>query len=218
MLLTRFVIGICGPKFSGKSSAAQLLSKSLHKVSVYNVYKDDKKNIIPAWNIESLATPLKSGLEAFFGKHRGWFESLSSEDKENLNLHNGVSPREAMQKFGTEFARNIFGDDIHIDLLIQRTESILTIIPDIRFDNEVDRLNEDFGYENVRIIRLERDGYGTDDAHASEAGVADMRINEVIKNNGNLKDLQNKMLSYFRDNFNDFYKMIKTARNECVYL
>ena len=65
------------------------------------------------------------------------------------------------------------------------------VIDDLRFDNEAERIAEDFGRENVRILRIVRPGL-VDNAlsqHPSEKGVSKFLISASIVNDGDRDQL-----------------------------
>jgi hypothetical protein len=79
--MDKILIGIVAPKHSGKDTAGDYLCKSYH-FKKYN-----------------FADPLKDGLADIFGFTH---EQLYGKNKEELDPFWGVSPREVLQKMGTE--------------------------------------------------------------------------------------------------------------------
>lgn len=204
----QYIIGFCGDKQSGKSTACNILKYFLQESRHLSMMGDStecphKQNIV---TIEALARPLKEALSIFFNEDRGHFSAMSDKEKETGDLYNGVTPREAMQKFGTEFCRNVFGDDIHINLLIRRIDNYfnstpLTVIQDIRFDNEVTRLVDEFGSDRVKIVKIERDKALKGDTHASERGVSAEHIDCTIANNGTIYEFRTNLEKFFIETF-----------------
>ena len=92
-------------------------------------------------------------------------------DYEPVNIKCGkMSARDILQLFGTELVRETFGN-VWAEATLRRIKTQgqwLSLITDVRFDNEVDAvLKQEFGY----VIRLTRSPFGTKDTHASEAAL-----------------------------------------------
>lgn len=128
------LIGFTGPAGSGKDTAARwLLQQGFAKYS---------------W-----ADPLKDALSSIFHWDRQMLEGLSEEDRcwretpdtwwsERTGLN--VSPRMAMQFFGTEFSRNGFHSDIWCLSFERKFQDISSdiVITDARFRNEIDTIKK----------------------------------------------------------------------------
>jgi hypothetical protein len=126
----------------------------------------------------------------------------------------GKDAREWLQWIGTELGRSQVFQTVWIHRLIERISASCVgafVVTDARFGNELDfpydnpaellaLFNEghvstfhESGYHVVKI-RLRRPGAENKDAHASEAeqlGIPDEHFDEVIVNDGALKDLDN---------------------------
>lgn len=111
----------------------------------------------------------------------------------------GLSPRELLQRIGTEFGRCAIDDGVWIRHLMRRvdattlaagsTEAARFVISDVRFDNEAEAIKSRGG-EVWAVVRAAPSCLrGSTAAHASEAGVASHLVDRVIENNGTLKDL-----------------------------
>jgi hypothetical protein len=168
------IIGLCGLAGSGKSTLARHLADAHGYV------------IIP------FARPLKAMARAFGLTHREMAGDLKESPCPALC---GKTPRQFMQWLGTEFGRQMIGQEIWVEAWKRAVEDAhndavadlcdararaLIVADDVRFDNEA-RVARDLG---GIIIRIERPGAGSASGagHASEgfAGVPDA----IIRNTG----------------------------------
>lgn len=175
------VIGIAGKAKVGKTTLAHALYDHVtHVAHEHNVCA-----------VLSLADPLKDECAAATDLPREWFDDATY--KEFL--------RPLMQWWGTEFRRNeaLGGDNLYWvkkaqERIVQwfdealklpeshNTKSLVVVIPDIRFDNEVDMVHEfdvfPLGDGKGIIINLLGDGAQETPhtTHASEAGINPAKI------------------------------------------
>lgn len=127
--------------------------------------------------------------------------------KDHVIPHLGVSPRTILQTLGTEWGRNYLMKDIwikHIDHRMGRRVALDEIvgqptlgfvIPDVRFQNEVDYIHH-LGGEVWRIDRLDNP-HKVSTEHSSESGVHG--IDRIIFNNGDLDTLHRNILKIVGD-------------------
>lgn len=177
------VIGICGPKRSGKDSIADVLE---------DTYGYDR---------QSLARPMKEALKAIFG----WTdEHLDGALKEIVDQRFGISPRQALQHIGTQWGQfglmsffpdfmKVTGRKLWVRRLcdnIQQVDSVWagTVVPDIRFPHEEAEFRERFG-EDFILIHVTRPGTGEGDLHESEIYHDKLNATYDIFNDGSLEDL-----------------------------
>lgn len=141
------LIGIHGHKGSGKDYLAdQIIGVLGYGVKI------------------AFADPLKDAVCSLFGYTR---EQLDDRDfKETVDCMHGKSPRELMQWIGTDCIRNQIGADHWVNLLDKRIGNLkntrLVIVPDVRFQNEVDYLRK----KGALLITVK--GAGHNDRHMSE--------------------------------------------------
>jgi len=143
------LIGFTGPKGVGKTTAATLL----------------KDHFMPDLEIIAFASPMKKCLQQLFRFSDDQLYTL--EGKEAVDPRYEVSPREVMQKFGTEFVRNTV-PDLWIILMENRIKELgeAAIIDDVRFDNEA-QLIRALGGRVIHVFgRTEFSG-----EHESEQGI-----------------------------------------------
>lgn len=106
-----------------------------------------------------------------------------------------------LQTFGTEYVRNCINLNYWIDYVINKIrkeyKGTNVVVPDCRFPNEVITMQQAFGINKVKTIRIKRKT-GFKDSHSSENAItkwADSRFNYIIDNNGTIEDLKNQVKS-----------------------
>jgi hypothetical protein len=100
--------------------------------------------------------------------------------------------RRLLQRLGTEAGRDIFGENVWIDIAMRKCAGFeYPTISDLRFENEEKAVKALGGI----IWRVERTGYdnGVGTSHASEAYLASIKHGELILNDGTLEDLRIKV-------------------------
>ena len=130
------IIGIAGLIGSGKGTVADIL------VEQHNFTKI------------SFADKLKDGVAASFGWDRELLEGDTAESRKwretpdefwTKETGSEVTPRLVLQKFGTDCMRNGFFDGIWVSLVKQEilnNPDTNYIVPDVRFKNEIDAIND----------------------------------------------------------------------------
>lgn len=188
------LVGIIGNIGSGKST-----------VSEYLVRNYDYEEYSFASPIKNIAINMGFEYNQVYG---------SQVNKLELNKHWGISGREFMQKFGTEFGRNIMPDilpnmnmgksnspwvkifEIKYDNNIKSKSDKHIVVSDCRFENEVQSIRDRNGY----IIKLVRDNKPisitnekkyNDNVynHSSETQISNLYCDTVINNNTTKNDL-----------------------------
>ena len=142
------------------------------------------------FNMTSFAFSLKEAVKVIYG----WTdEHVYGNLKEVIDPFWNQTPREVMQKFGTEACRNNLRKDIWVKSLEKRVmgdPDANWVITDCRFPNEAEFVHRLGGF----MIRLDRDdpdaiAEGTT-THASETAMDSFENwDGVIDNNGTLNDL-----------------------------
>lgn len=143
------LIGFAGPKGVGKTTTARLL----------------KDHFMPDLEVIAFASPMKECLQQLFKFSDDQLYTL--EGKEAVDPRYGVSPREIMQRFGTEFVRNTV-PDLWVILMEERIKELggAAIIDDVRFEDEA-QLIRDLGGRIIHVFgRAEFSG-----GHESEQGI-----------------------------------------------
>lgn len=167
------IIGICGHKFSGKSTVANLL----HNATCYPIvsFADKLKDI----------TCILSGCTR---------EDLEDYDfKELVNVPSYLKPycgnaenptfRAFLQYFGSEVMRSI-NDNIWIDCTLLNSEENI-IVSDVRFPNEAKAIKERGGI----VIKVVRPDVKAEDSHQSETLIDEIGADYLIWNASTLENL-----------------------------
>ena len=165
------LVALAGRRNSGKTTAASFLVSLGYKK-------------------ESFASPMKSMLRAIGVPYCSLY-GTNEEKQEVLRLFN-MSGRSLMQIAGTEFGRNMIHPDIWVRTFFERHLPPLTVIDDLRFQNELDAVKAKGGLV-IRIIRP--DSQNLDDDHSSETGINDLKVDQTIINNGTVWDMTEKIKS-----------------------
>jgi hypothetical protein len=170
------IIGIIGYKGSGKDVMADYLVQNFEFTKI------------------SVAEPIKNACRDLFLLTDEHFHDRVL--KETKIPFWGLSPREILQKVGTDLFRHQFDDQFWVKILEQRLLSFRhnnienIVISDIRFQNEADVVKK-YGGTLVYIDRFSR----SNDNHESERLYID-RIDNIITNRGSI--------TQYRDNIRKF--------------
>lgn len=167
------IIGICGHKFSGKSTVARLLAK------------------VTGYEIKSFADKLKDITCVLSGCTREQLEDYDFKETQLVPDYlrpycgNAEKPtfRAFLQRFGSDVMRNI-NNNIWIDCTLAECKEN-AIISDVRFPNEADAIKEHGGI----IIKIVRDDVATRDSHQSEIHIDEIKADYTIHNCQGLEEL-----------------------------
>lgn len=181
------IILICGEARHGKDSIADYFSKR------YNFQK------------EAFAKPIKELTKIMFS----WTnDHVYGCLKDEIDPYWGISPRSVMQSVGTEYAQKMLcekypsfeketGRNIWIKSLWKRINFEENyIVADYRFPHEYAKMCElnKGKLDNLFVIRVERDNFKNNvETHESESHVKKLYTDVVIKNNGTLEELYDKV-------------------------
>lgn len=159
------VIGLFGPQQVGKSTLAGAMAGR------FTNFKREK-----------FAGKLYELAETFYG-------TLPFDKEEPRPESGGKSLREFLQILGTEFGRNSLYDRVWVDALLRKVErnhaaGLVTIVDDMRFQNEYDALKE----VGCTMVEISREGYGPVGQHASEMEwqnfIPDLKISNDFRSEG----------------------------------
>jgi len=174
------IIGFGHQRYRGKDTAAAYLADQ------YGYAHD------------AFAHSLKEGLgRGIFGLTD---DQLYGDLKEVTDAFWGLTPRDILQRGGTEAMRRTFGEDIWVKTLLRRAHhrNVSTVIADVRFVSEAEAIKTDGGL----VVRIDRDiAYDPDiDTHQSEVDLLAYKgWNCIINNNGTLEELYHKLDMFMRD-------------------
>lgn len=179
-----------GPPRSGKDTATQL---ALHYLGERGFFC-------------RFAGPLKDAVHALFGLSRIQQEHFDSiKDKASPQFF-GMSPREAYiwmsellvkPKFGNDFFANVAVNTIK-SLQCQTENNRVVVISDLGFNEEADTLVKAFGWDNVAIIHMKREGTSFNNDSRSYVFNNQCKHYE-IKNDGTVEQLNENVKSILRD-------------------
>lgn len=156
--LCRFrLIGIAGKEGFGKSTAAKILAKSLGSKVI----------------IRPMAKPLKEIVKILFCLQDNQVYGTQKEKNEIVPRF-GLTPRQMLQKTGTELFREAFasvfpdiGEDVwlvNFETEYLQNQSVTFIVDDVRFPNEVEMIHRLGGF----IIFIECPDITSTSSHKSE--------------------------------------------------
>ncbi len=194
------IVSICGFQGSGKDTIANYLISEYGfvKISFAGAIKDIA-SIMFGWD--------RQRLEGLTKEDREWRETVDPWWEKQLNLP--ISPRYIMQQFGTELFRRHFHPDIWVKVVEKKlTEYENIVITDCRFPNEIKMVKDNGGI----LVHVERNlphwfhdyksGSSSPEAdklHASETSWIREKFDLEVKNNGSVKDLENKVEKYIME-------------------
>lgn len=143
------IIGVTGLIGSGKGTIADfLIEEGYTKLSFADALKDAASKIF-GWDRELI--------EGSTPESRAWREEIDEWWAERLETPD-FSPRQALQKLGTEAMRMVFHDNIWVSVLERKikqmaaSEAVKVVIPDVRFPNEIECIKR-LGGQIVRVQR-----------------------------------------------------------------
>ena len=101
-----------------------------------------------------------------------------------------LSGRKFLQLFGTEAHRDVFGKDFWIERALDNlTPGVVTVVTDVRLDNEADAIHALGG----EVWHIQRPGRRFDVSHVTEQGISRDRIDRWIENGASLDDFRVEM-------------------------
>ena len=179
------IIAICGLMRSGKDTIANYLSE---KYGYQNV---------------KIAETLKKMMGLLFGISS---DQLEGDSKDVTDPHWGITPRSALQFFGTEvmqievqrllpdIGRTFWISSFVKNLHKTSPQSPLYVISDMRFVHEYEYLIKHFHKDNVLVLKVKRNpASSTPQSHVSEMEFELIKEDVLIYNDDSIKSLQNKI-------------------------
>ena len=181
------VTGIAGPAGSGKDEVADAIVR-----------------LNPKYSKDSFAAPLKDMLRIGLSLSE---EQISGGLKETVSPVYGRSPRNMMQTLGTDWGRQLVGDDVWLRAFDRRLKGN-TVVSDVRFENEAAYVREHGVL--IHVVRprdLNTTAMGDNSSHVSESGIERHASDYVIQNDGTKDQLYAKvaaMLQHFRSEWGNW--------------
>lgn len=183
------IIGLSGKAWSGKDTAADFIAEYM---------KENHPSMIVGRS--SFAKKLKETVA--FLTNTTYELNNSREGKEQIAMPFNKTLGRLQQDIGTGLRIQV-SEDFWVDALFA-TQSIysddMTIITDVRFPNEKEKIERNHYYGTV--IRIERPGYTPNDGrnlnHASETALDGAKFEYVIINDGSLQILKAKVIAVLR--------------------
>jgi hypothetical protein len=184
------IIGLTGTKNSGKDTIGNYLA---------NKY---------AFTKICFAEPLKKSCQVIFGFTNYQLNDVTA--KEKIDPYWKYSPREILQKVGTELFRDklgqmfeLIGDDIWVKILHRKITDMINdgvdriVITDVRFPNEANYIKKQDGYIwKVTCSNVSPNKYSLHKSETNQSIIPDENINNdsTIKN---LFSIIDKKMKYF---------------------
>lgn len=168
------ILGLAGYARSGKDTVADYLVENhgFTKISFANPMREALVRLDPIITINGGATMhLSQGLA-----------SLTWEDLK------AMSPdiRPLLQRMGTEVGRNMFGENIWVDLAMKEASKYDKVVfADVRFKNEADAVRSNKG----AVWRIERPGVEAANSHSSEHDLDEYPCDATLKNQDDIESL-----------------------------
>lgn len=197
-----FIVGVAGKAGAGKDTVCEMIGQLFLGEVIIPLQRGPNAGKVIFVN-HKFASILKATIAVKFG-----IPASKLEDPQFKNeIVPGVAPpktwRQVLQKEGTEFGRDEYGEDFWIrafDVHRENTEShwpdsfLLWTLSDCRFENEAA-----YCYDRGIVIRVVRPGQEVilHSSHASEAGFSDDLVTHEIVNDGSLEDLREKVHQIF---------------------
>jgi hypothetical protein len=206
------LIGLTGPKRSGKDTTAQLLGRQINRVGLADYLKDACSSVfkIPRRHFDEddkkearfdipiiLTRDAVSKLRDIYGAIVPGFWDKANRAEHLVSGKLMYSPRHVAQIVGTDYLRR-FQEDIHLQAAKHKlVEDKLNVITDVRFLNELNFVKE-LGGITAYVLRDGKELEALQSTHISERGVCDLRFkcDYLIDNNKDI-DALNIMVQEF---------------------
>ena len=175
MSQNKLIIGLAGKAGSGKDTVAC-------------EWRRKKRGL----GLVGFADPLKEAAKAIFGLNTT--QVYHPTAKNRIDSYWAMTPRDIMQRLGTECCRQHFGDDIWVKSAyrrVKRTPYTTLVFTDVRFPNEAQAIQEWGGY----LVKVVRPGYESpltveQQNHPSETALDKWQDwDAILVNGGSLREL-----------------------------
>lgn len=171
------LIGLTGFAGSGKTTCAQLLEREHGFARL------------------KFTTPLRAMLAA-----AGLTQAQLDGDQKHQPLAGWCNrtPRYIMQTLGTEWGRKLIGEDLWVNLLVEKAEALLhsgqsVVVDDVRFLNEARALRQ-LGGSIYRVLRIHSPlATGCASDHPSEQEQLSIPVDGYIRNDAGYEELRQQL-------------------------
>lgn len=174
--MTKVLIGLAGPAGSGKDTIGEFLWKNHGFLTM------------------AFADRLKDVASTMFGWER--LALAEREFKETVDPVWGITPREALQRLGTEAVQGAFGKDFWVRAWRQLYDQVRhgddVVVTDVRFEHEAEVIRA-LGGLIIHVRRAAAPGHNGVPGHISEAGIKEASDDWILPNNGTLLDLEREV-------------------------
>lgn len=177
------ILGVCGFAQSGKDTAAGfLVDRGWKRLAFADALRESVYYLNPL-----VPMPLPDAPDH-------WARVQDLVDWKGWDVAKVEYPeiRQLLQRMGTEVGRGIYGENFWVDRVLAQIEPGQNyVITDVRFPNEVDAVRSVGGV----VYRIYREGVGAVNGHISDTGVDDLEIDGILLNDGDLADLEQRVLA-----------------------
>lgn len=178
------LIGLVGKAQSGKSTVASIL---VERHGFWEIgFADALKNV--AISLDPLVCGIGGERLAERVEREGWEQAKKCPEVRRTLQRLGVAVRQIDPNFWVNAVRS----------QMERTPGADWVIPDVRFENELDFL-EDMGGTVYQIVRDGAAPAAGTENHVSETALDNTEFFNVIDNNGTLDDLVAVVNGWFQD-------------------
>ena len=181
------VIGLTGPARSGKDTVAEIIAEALpgevHRQGFADALKVSAARALGFDGDTAACVRFCNALKGSGGSVTTYLPQDRLDDPSFV-----TSGRSFLQRYGTEAHRDVFGQDFWLDAVLPegRDDCDTLLIPDVRFDNEAQRVLDRGG----EVWAVRRPGVEAINGHSSEGGVPAELVSRTIDNSGSLTDLR----------------------------
>jgi hypothetical protein len=185
----KLIIAFGGRKHSGKSLAAELTANIADNFGL-------------DWEVISFADKLKEVAASIFPIDRNKENDAAYKEALLPEPCSHLTPRHIYQTLGTDIARKLWADVwvYHTDLKIVSSTADVILIPDLRFDNEMDYLLRLQEQDNLYVVLVNIVRYTDEkDNHDSERGLSPQSVFKydlTIFNDASLTEYVSKVRAY----------------------